>query len=136
PLFWMVLLGLPGALAYKAINTADSMIGHKTIKYIDFGWAAARTDDAVNWPAARLSVLWLALGATVTGQSPAGALATAWRDAGKHQSPNAGWPEAAMAGALGVRLMGPRSYDGEIVDETWIGNGRTELKANDIRTAL
>ncbi len=136
PLFWLALLGLPGALAYKAINTADSMIGHKTLKYIDFGWAAARTDDALNWPAARLSVLWLALGAVMTGLSPWGAFATAWRDAAKHDSPNAGWPEAAMAGALGVRLMGPRSYDGEIIDEIWVGTGRAELKANDIRTAL
>jgi adenosylcobinamide-phosphate synthase len=136
PLFWMALLGLPGALAYKAINTADSMIGHKTWKYIDFGWAAARTDDVVNWPAARLAVLWLALGAAASGRSPGGALMTAWRDGARHASPNAGWPEAAMAGALGVRLMGPRSYDGEIVDETWIGSGRTELKAVDIRSAL
>ena len=136
PLLWMVLLGLPGAIAYKAINTADSMIGHKTPKYVDFGWAAARTDDVVNWPAARLSVLWLALGAAATGLSPGGALATAWRDAGKHDSPNAGWPEAAMAGALGVRLLGPRSYDGEFVDEAWMGNGRTDMKADDVRTAL
>lgn len=136
PLFWMVLLGLPGALAYKAINTADSMVGHKTWKYIDFGWAAARTDDVVNWPAARLAVLWLALGAAMTGLSPAGALVTAWRDGGKHESPNAGRLEAAMAGALGVRLMGPRSYDGEIVDQAWMGNGRVEAKAIDIRSAL
>ena len=136
PLFWMTLLGLPGALAYKAINTADSMIGHKTWRYADFGWAAARTDDLVNWPAARLAVLWLALAAAVTGLSPAGALANAWRDAGKHDSPNAGWPEAAMAGALGVRLMGPRRYDGEFVDHGWIGSGRVVLKAVDIRTAL
>ena len=136
PLFWMALLGLPGAIAYKAINTADSMIGHKTWKYLEFGWAAARIDDVVNWPAARLAVLWLALGAAAVGLSPGGALATAWRDAGKHDSPNAGWPEAAMAGALGVRLLGPRSYDGEFVDEPWMGNGRMEMKANDIRTTL
>jgi len=136
PLFWMALLGLPGAIAYKAINTADSMIGHKTWKYVDFGWAAARTDDVVNWPAARLAVLWLAVGAAATGLSPGQALATAWRDGAKHDSPNAGWPEAAMAGALGVRLLGPRSYDGEFVDEAWIGTGRTDLKANDIRIAL
>jgi adenosylcobinamide-phosphate synthase len=136
PLFWMALLGLPGAIAYKAINTADSMIGHKTSKYIDFGWAAARTDDVVNWPAARLAVLWLALGAAATGLSPGGALATVWRDAVKHDSPNAGWPEAAMAGALGVRLLGPRSYDGEFVDEAWMGTGRIDVKADDVRTAL
>jgi len=136
PLFWMVLLGLPGALAYKAINTADSMIGHKSERYIDFGWAAARTDDLVNWPAARLAVLWLALGAAAIGLSPARALAIAWRDGANHESPNAGWPEAAMAGALCVRLMGPRSYDCELVDHDWMGDGRTELKAADIRTAL
>jgi adenosylcobinamide-phosphate synthase len=136
PLLWMALLGLPGAIAYKAINTADSMIGHKTWKYLEFGWAAARTDDVVNWPAARLAVLWVMLGAVATGLSPGGALATAWRDAGKRDSPNAGWPEAAMAGALGVRLLGPRSYDGEFVDEGWMGTGRIDAKANDIRTAL
>jgi adenosylcobinamide-phosphate synthase len=136
PVLWMAVLGLPGALAYKAINTADSMIGHKTWRYIDFGWAAARTDDVVNWPAARLAVLWLALGAVASGMSPVRTLRTTWRDAGKHASPNAGWPEAAMAGALGIRLMGPRSYDGEMVDETWIGDGRTDAKAIDIRTAL
>jgi adenosylcobinamide-phosphate synthase len=136
PLLWMVVLGLPGALAYKAINTADSMVGHKTWRYVDFGWAAARTDDVVNWPAARLAVLWLVLGAAASGMSPGRTLATAWRDASKHESPNAGWPEAAMAGALGVRLMGPRSYDGEVVDHDWMGDGRTALKAVDIRTAL
>ena len=136
PLLWMALLGLPGAIAYKAINTADSMIGHKTWKYLEFGWAAARTDDVVNWPAARLAVLWVMLGAVATGLSPAGALVTAWRDAGKRDSPNAGWPEAAMAGALGVRLLGPRSYDGEFVDEGWMGTGRIDAKADDIRTAL
>jgi len=131
------LLGLPGALAYKAVNTADSMIGHKTDRYIDFGWAAARTDDAVNWPAARLAVLWLALGAfLVPRASPGQALAVAWRDAGKHDSPNAGWPEAAMAGALGLRLVGPSSYEGEIVQKGWMGDGRSGLKAADIRTAL
>src|SRR5207247_1582862 len=112
------------------------MIGHKTWRYVDFGWAAARTDDVVNWPAARLAILWLAIGAAASGLSPARALATAWRDAGKHASPNAGWPEAAMAGALGVRLMGPRRYDGEFVDHGWIGEGRATLKAVDIRTAL
>jgi len=130
-------VGLSGGIAYKAINTADSMIGHKTDRYIDFGWAAARTDDVVNWPAARLSALWLALAAVfVPGASPAKALAAAWRDAGKHDSPNAGWPEAAMAGALGLRLMGPRTYDGEMVQKGWMGDGRFALKAADIRAAL
>jgi adenosylcobinamide-phosphate synthase len=137
PMFWLAVAGLPGGIAYKAINTADSMIGHKTDRYLDFGWAAARTDDVVNWPAARLSALWLALGAVfVPGASPQQALVTAWRDASKHDSPNAGWPEAAMAGALGLRLMGPRTYDGERVQKGWMGDGRFALKAADIRTAL
>ena len=137
PMFWIAVAGLPGGIAYKAINTADSMIGHKTDRYFDFGWAAARTDDVANWPAARLSALWLALGAFfVPGASPRRALTVAWRDAGNHESPNAGWPEAAMAGALGLRLMGPRTYDGEMVQKGWMGDGRFALKAADIRTAL
>jgi len=136
PLFWMAVAGLPGALAYKAINTADSMIGHKTARYLAFGWAAARTDDLVNLPGARLAALWLALGAAWRpGLSPRRALATTWRDARKHDSPNAGWPEAAMAGALGVRLRGPLAYGGELVDAPWLGEGRDATK-KDIRTAL
>jgi adenosylcobinamide-phosphate synthase len=137
PVFWIAVAGLPGGIACKAINTADSMIGHKTERHIDFGRAAARTDDVANWPAARLAMLWLALGAFfVPGASPEGALTVAWRDAGHHDSPNAGWPEAAMAGALGFRLMGPRSYEGELMQKGWMGEGRFALKAADIRTAL
>jgi adenosylcobinamide-phosphate synthase len=136
PLFWMVVLGLPGALAYKAINTADSMIGHKTERHQAFGWASARCDDLVNLPASRLSALWLLLAAIPLGLSPAGALRTIGRDAGHHRSPNAGWPEAAMAGALGIRLSGPRIYDGVPVEERWVGEGRSDLTAKDIRTAL
>jgi len=136
PLFWMVVAGLPGALAYKAINTADSMIGHRTKRYEAFGWASARCDDLVNLPASRLSALWLVLAAIPLGLSPGGALRTIRRDAGHHRSPNAGWPEAAMAGALGIRLSGPRIYDGVPVDERWVGEGRSELAAKDVRTAL
>ena len=136
PLFWMVLAGLPGALAYKAINTADSMIGHRTERHEAFGWASARCDDLVNLPASRLSALWLVLAAIPLGLSPVGALRTIRRDAGHHRSPNAGWPEAAMAGALGIRLSGPRIYDGVPVEERWVGEGRSELTAKDIRTAL
>lgn len=137
PMFWMAVAGLPGAIAYKAINTADSMIGHKSEKYIDFGWAAARTDDVLNWLPARLSVLWLALGAlAVRRTSPWRALVIARRDAGLHASPNAGWPEAAMAGALGIRLMGPRTYEGELVDHGWMGEGKVVLKTTDVRAAL
>ena len=131
PLFWMVVAGLPGALAYKAINTADSMIGHKSDRHLAFGWAAARFDDLVNLPASRLSALWLAL----AGLSWR-AVAIVWRDANKHDSPNAGWPEAAMAGALGLRLNGPRIYDGEMTDHPWVGEGRAEATAADIRAAL
>lgn len=137
PMFWLTVAGLSGGIAYKAINTADSMIGHKTEKYIDFGWAAARTDDILNWLPARLSVLWLVLAAVVVpGTSPWRALTVAWRDARLHDSPKAGWPEAAMAGALGVRLMGPRSYDGVQVSNPWMGEGRVFLRIADIRTAL
>lgn len=136
PLFWMVLAGLPGALAYKAINTADSMIGHTSERHLAFGWASARCDDLVNLPASRLSALWLVLAAALLGLSPAGAVATVRRDAGHHRSPNAGWPEAAMAGALGIRLSGPRIYDGVPVEERWVGKGRSDLAARDIRAAL
>ena len=136
PLFWMVLAGLPGALAYKAINTADSMIGHKSPRHLAFGWAAARCDDLVNLPASRLSALWLVAAAALLGLSPGAALATVRRDAGYHRSPNAGWPEAAMAGALGIRLSGPRIYDGVAVEERWVGEGNSELGARDIRRAL
>jgi adenosylcobinamide-phosphate synthase len=136
PLFWMVLAGLPGGLAYKAVNTADSMIGHKSEKHLAFGWAAARCDDLVNLPASRLSAVWLVLAAALLGLSPRGALATLRRDAGHHRSPNAGWPEAAMAGALGIRLSGPRVYDGAAVDERWVGDGNSTLSPRDIRAAL
>jgi adenosylcobinamide-phosphate synthase len=137
PIFWLTLLGLPGGLAYKVVNTADSMIGHKTERYIEFGMAAARTDDAMSWIPARLSVLWLALGALVVpGASAWRALNIARRDAKLHDSPNAGWPEAAMAGALGVRLMGPRRYNGELVNGDWLGDGRRSLAVGDVYMAL
>jgi adenosylcobinamide-phosphate synthase len=136
PLFWMAVLGLPGALAYKAVNTADSMIGHRTERHEAFGWASARFDDLVNLPASRLSALWLMLAAIPLGLSPAGALRTIRRDASNHRSPNAGWPEAAMAGALGIRLSGPRIYDGVLVEERWVGEGRSALTSKDIRAAL
>jgi adenosylcobinamide-phosphate synthase len=136
PLFWMVVGGLPAALVYKAINTADSMIGHKSERYRAFGWASARCDDWVNLPASRLAALWLVLAAVVVGGSAGNAMATVHRDARHHRSPNAGWPEAAMAGALGIRLSGPRIYGGEPVDERWIGDGRGDLEPGDIRAAL
>jgi adenosylcobinamide-phosphate synthase len=137
PLFWLLIAGLPGVFSYKAINTADSMIGHKSDRYLAFGWASARLDDLVNLPASRLSALWLVLAsAALPGLSPQGAIAAVWRDASRHRSPNAGWPEAAMAGALGLRLAGPRAYDGAVVDDHWIGDGRDTACAGDIRLAL
>jgi adenosylcobinamide-phosphate synthase len=137
PLFWLIVAGLPGALVYKAINTADSMIGHMSERHRAFGWAAARTDDVANLPASRLAALWLCLAATIVPfASFAGAVHSVWCDARKHRSPNAGWPEAAMAGALGLRLAGPRVYGGETVMDHWMGSGRAEARAADIRRAL
>jgi adenosylcobinamide-phosphate synthase len=113
------------------------MIGHKSDRYLAFGWASARLDDLVNLPASRLSALWLVLASVaLSGLSPRGAIAAVWRDASRHRSPNAGWPEAAMAGALGLRLAGPRAYDGAMVDDHWIGDGREIACARDIRLAL
>jgi adenosylcobinamide-phosphate synthase len=137
PLFWLAAAGLPGGIAYKAVNTADSMIGHKSEKYRDFGWASASFDDLVNLPASRLAALWLIVAsAFVPGGSPQRAWETVRRDARFHRSPNAGWPEAAMAGALGLKLNGPRIYDGETVDDPYMGDGRSDVAVTDIRTAL
>ena len=137
PLFWMTLFGLTGGALYKAINTADSMIGHRTPRYLAFGWAAARLDDLVNLPASRLTALWLTLAAATTRRASAREAARAvLRDASKHRSPNAGWPEAAMAGALGLKLAGPRVYDGHRVEDVYMGSGRAEAGASDIRRAL
>ncbi len=137
PAFWLLLGGLPGIALYKAINTADSMIGHRTPRHQAFGWAAARLDDVVNLPAARLTALLIAAGAALTPDASAGkALAAAWRDAGHHLSPNAGWPEAAMAGALGLRLVGPMVYGGLLVVGSWMGDGRSEATVDDIEQAL
>ncbi|MBM3599198.1 MAG: cobalamin biosynthesis protein [Alphaproteobacteria bacterium] len=137
PVFWYVLFGLPGLLVYKIVNTADSMIGHPSPRYADFGKAAARLDDAMNLIPARLSGVLLAIAACFAPTAnPAGAFATMWRDAGKHRSPNAGWPEAAMAGALGVALAGPRRYAERTVEDPWIGNGRARALPEDIRRAL
>ena len=136
PAFWMTVAGLPGATLYKAANTADSMIGHRTPRYAAFGWAAARFDDVINLPASRLAAFFLVVGAAVIGASPGGALRAVWRDASRHRSPNAGWPEAAMAGALGLKLAGPRVYGDEIVDDAFMGEGRRDATAADIRRAL
>jgi len=137
PAFWLGLAGLPGIAAYKAINTADSMIGHRTPRHLAFGWAAARLDDLVNLPASRLTALLLIAAAALDrGADAGGALRAVRRDAGKHRSPNAGWPEAAMAGALGLKLAGPRIYGETRVEDHWMGDGRAEADAGDIRRAL
>jgi adenosylcobinamide-phosphate synthase len=132
PLFWGALLGLPGIAGYKAINTLDSMIGHHSERYEAFGWAAARIDDIVNLVPARLTGLLFAL----TGPQPRNALLCMIRDARRHRSPNAGWPEAAMAGALGVRLCGPRSYHGELAEEPWLNDSAHDPVAVDVSRAL
>ena len=137
PLFWGVLLGLPGMAAYKAINTLDSMIGHRSPRYLHFGRFAARLDDFANWLPARLSAL-LILGASLflPGTKPVEGWRALWRDASHHRSPNAGWAEAAMAGCLGLKLAGPRRYAGELVDDAWMGEGRAAATPTDIRRAL
>jgi len=133
PLFWGALLGLPGMLAYKAINTADSMIGHRSERHRAFGWAAARLDDLVNLAPARLAGTIIA----AASERFRDAFAIMRRDAPKHRSPNAGWPEAAMAGALGIALAGPRRYGGVAVEDHWMGDGgNPEIGASDIRRGL
>lgn len=137
PLFWYLLAGLPGIAIYKAVNTADSMVGYKTARYMQFGWASARMDDVLNFFPARLTVLLYALGAVFYAPaSPLDTLKVAWFDAQKHASPNAGWPEAAMAGALGLRLGGPGMRGGEPHPDPYFGKGLVELRAADITTAL
>ena len=137
PAFWCALQGLPGIAFYKAINTADSMIGHRTARHAAFGWGAARLDDAVNLPASRLAALWLILAAAWHRRADGvAALRAVRRDARKHRSPNAGWPEAAMAGALGLRLAGPRVYGETRVNDSWMGNGREVATGADLRRAL
>jgi adenosylcobinamide-phosphate synthase len=137
PLFWIIAGGLAGGALYKAINTADSMIGHRNERYLAFGWAAARLDDLVNLPASRLAAMWFALAAAIApGASARDAISTVRRDARHHRSPNAGWPEAAMAGALGLKLGGPRVYGEERIDDRFMGDGGYEANVADIRAAL
>lgn len=131
PAFWFLLGGLPGLLLYKAINTADSMIGYRTPRHSEFGWAAARTDDLLNWIPARLTGALIAALCGRLRDWPAIAA-----DARRHRSPNAGWPEAAMARALGIALAGPRSYDGRMQDFPWVnGAGRREIGPDEIDAA-
>ncbi len=137
PVLWTALGGLTGGALYKAVNTADSMIGHEDERYAAFGWASARLDDLVNLPASRLAALWLVLAAfLMSDASPFEAARAVRRDASKHRSPNAGWPEAALAGALGLKLAGPRVYGETLVEDAFMGRGRREATPADIRSAL
>jgi len=137
PVFWLALLGLPGLIAYKAINTADSMIGHRSARHEHFGWAAARLDDLVNLIPARFSGLLLAIVAPVAKGAVVTALQVMRRDAAKHRSPNAGWPESAMAGALGLALAGPRRYGDHSVDDPFLNaEARKDAIPGDIDRAL
>lgn len=132
PLFWGAIFGLPGIVGYKAINTLDSMIGHRTERHESFGWASARIDDLANLIPARLTGL---LFATVSGR-PISAFRTMLGEAGKHRSPNAGWPEAAMAGALNTRLSGPRSYGETLLQEPWLNAAAPDPAAEDLVSGL
>ncbi|TCL73893.1 adenosylcobinamide-phosphate synthase CbiB [Rhizobium sp. BK251] len=139
PALWYAVFGLPGILLYKMLNTADSMIGHKSEAYVDFGWASARLDDLANWPAARLSILLISVGALLRSSLSAAirAIDVALRDGGLHRSPNSGRPEAAIAGALDIQLAGPRIYSGVLVSEPMInGAGRDTAMASDIESAI
>lgn len=132
PLFWGVVAGLPGIAAYKAINTLDSMIGHRTARHEAFGWAAARIDDVANLIPARLTGVIFAL----VSRAPGRALAVMVRDARAHRSPNAGWPEAALAGALGVRLSGPRIYGATVAAEPWLNGTAPDPAPLDLARGL
>lgn len=132
PVFWFAVAGLPGLLAYKIVNTADSMIGYRTEKYAAFGWAAAKLDDVLNWVPARLTafLIWYVADERSSWHDIT-------RDAALHRSPNAGWPEAAIAPALGVSLSGPRSYDGVREDFPWVNpEGRKDAGPNDVDAAI
>ena len=132
PLFWGVLFGLPGLVVYKAINTADSMIGYRTEKHQAFGWAAARLDDLVNLIPARLTGLMYVL----LARAPVHALTVMVKDAPRHRSPNAGWPESAVASALGIRLSGPRLYNGVASSDPWLNKAGRDPGPQDITAAL
>ena len=138
PAFWALLFGLPGILVYKTVNTADSMIGHKSPRHLSFGWAAARLDDLLNLVPARIAGLLLVGAAVFTpGANPADGFRAMMSDARHHGSPNAGWQEAPLAGTLGVALAGPRRYDGEIVEDSWMNSGGRQAAAPaDLRRGL
>lgn len=137
PVFWYVLFGVPGLLIYKIVNTMDSMIGYRNDKYRAFGFVAAKLDDILNLIPARLTGLIIVLAAFVSPKAnPLRAFKTMWQDASKHKSPNAGWPEGAMAGAFGLSLAGPRKYSQHTQTDPWIGTGTAKATAQDIDRAL
>jgi adenosylcobinamide-phosphate synthase len=137
PVLFYLVAGLPGILLYKTVNTLDSMIGHRNARFLAFGWASARCDDLFNLVPARLAGLLIALAAMfVPRGKPWQALRTMVRDARKHRSPNAGWPEAAMAGALGLSLSGPRRYGEVVVTDPWLGDGRARATLADLDRSL
>ena len=137
PLFWFVLLGLPGLVAYKTINTCDSMLGHRNERYLHFGRIPAKLDDLANFLPARIAGVDICLAAgLLPATSGRAAWRAMWRDAGAHRSPNAGWQEAAAAGALDLSLAGGRIYAGEVVQDAWMGAGRRDATVEDVRRAL
>ncbi|NDL63187.1 adenosylcobinamide-phosphate synthase CbiB [Acerihabitans arboris] len=136
PLFWLFIGGVPLAMAYKAVNTLDSMVGYRTPKYEAIGCVSARMDDAANWLPARLGWMLLALSAGLLRLDGRGAWRIGWRDRHQHKSPNCAWSEATVAGALGVRLGGPNDYFNARVEKPWIGEARREIALGDITAAI
>jgi adenosylcobinamide-phosphate synthase len=136
PLFYAALAGPVGMWVYKSINTLDSMVGYRNERYLRFGWASARADDLANWLPARLTWLLVSLAALLTGKQGGAALRTGWRDGGKHPSPNAGWPEAAMAGALGVQLGGASTYSGKPSEKPLLGDAGEPLTLEKTQQAI
>ena len=132
PLFWGVLLGFPGVLIYKFVNTADSMIGYKNERYRDFGWASAKIDDLVNYIPARLTSFMYA----VISRNTLRVLRITFRDASQHRSPNAGWPETSVAASIGVKLSGPRTYDGVKTNDPWLNRDGRNPKGDDLFSGL
>jgi len=135
PLFWLLVAGLPGVVGYRAVNTLDAMVGYRSSHYENFGWAAARTDDVLNLAPARLTGALTAVLAPVVGGDVTSSWATMRRDAPQHPSPNAGYPEAAFAGALGVRLGGTNTYDGQAEQRPTLGDGRAATRRDIMRAA-
>ena len=127
PCMFYLLFGLPGLFLYKIVNTADSMIGHRTEKYLHFGWAAARLDDLLNFIPARFTGVLIVMASGVLSLRIKDGWRIMMRDANKHRSPNAGWPESALAGALDIRLSGPRVYGNSHTQEPWVGDGTKDV---------